>query len=84
MTIKPSRKEVNMPAQGTAILSRSFQKKFMAGFESVFGKQDTIRTFKDLLLCLLKKDKAMQYIEDMKRAGQIDINKKEEVTLCQC
>ena len=30
----------------------------------------------------IKKDKAMQYIEDMKRAGQIDINKKEEVTLC--
>lgn len=32
----------------------------------------------------IKKDKAMVYIEDMKRAGQIDINKKEEVTLCQC
>ncbi len=30
----------------------------------------------------ISKDKAMQYIEDMKRSGQIDINKEEEVTLC--
>lgn len=30
----------------------------------------------------ISKDKSMQYIEDMKRSGQIDINKKEEVTLC--